>query len=125
MEMRPSVRILAMLVWLGVLVVVGLIVLTLAGSRVGEHKSSTYGNAYTRFLDSWGGEIGVIPPRFKLVRTIAVKQFNPAAKRYETVQRAERTEIIPDAIQFNSSLDYGEQYINWLTFNAFKVTGAD
>ncbi|MDO8587596.1 MAG: hypothetical protein Q7T82_11210 [Armatimonadota bacterium] len=123
--MKPSVRILGMLVWLGALVVVGLIVLSLAGSRIGEHKSSTYGEAYTRFLDSWGGEIGIVPPRFKLVRTVPVRQFNAAAKRYEIAQKSERTEIIPDAVTLHASLDYGEQYINWLTFNAFQATGSD
>lgn len=120
--MKPSLRIFAMIVWLGALFLVGLIVLTLAGSRIGEHKSSTFGETYNRFLLSWGGEIGVAPPRFELVRTVPVKKFNPATKRYELIRQIERTEIVPESIALESRLDYGEQYINWLTFNAFQAT---
>ena len=47
--MNASTRILGMLVWLGSLAVAGTVVLMLTAARVGEHKSSTYGNAYTKF----------------------------------------------------------------------------
>ena len=44
--MNTSTRVFAMLVWLGGLAVAGSIVLALTASRVGEHRSSTYGAAY-------------------------------------------------------------------------------
>ena len=58
--MNASTRIFGMLMWLGGLIVAGSILLALTAARIGEHKSSTYGNAYTQFQNSWGGEIGII-----------------------------------------------------------------
>ena len=123
--MKQGVRIFAMLAWLGALIVLGLIVLLMAGSRIGAHKSSTYGYAYERFVDSWGGEIGIVPPHFVLVRSFPVKQFNADAKRYEIVMKSQRTMLIPESIELNSMLRYGRQYINWLTFNAFTAECCD
>jgi len=54
--MNTAGKIIAMLVWLGGLALAGSALLALTASRVGEHKSSTYGNAYTQFQNSWGGE---------------------------------------------------------------------
>ena len=62
--MNTAGKIFAMMVWLGALAVAGSVVLSLTAARVGEHKSSTYGNAYTQFQNSWGGEIAILPPVF-------------------------------------------------------------
>ena len=53
--MKDAGRIFWMLVWLGGLAIADSIVLVLTASRVGEHKSSTYGYAYFLFQEGWGG----------------------------------------------------------------------
>ena len=58
--MKAAGRIFWTLVWLGGLAVAGTAALILTASRVGEHKSSTYGYAYYLFQEGWGGEIGII-----------------------------------------------------------------
>ncbi|RKZ79383.1 MAG: hypothetical protein DRR19_25035 [Candidatus Parabeggiatoa sp. nov. 1] len=90
------------------LAIIGSGILMLAATRVGEHQSSTYGNAYSRFQKSWGGEIGIIPPRFWLERTSPTD-----------------ISLIPKSIQINSTVSYGEQTKGWLSFNAFEVNSED
>ncbi len=115
-------RVLGILVWLGTLAIAGSIILTLTAARVGEHKSSTYGNAYFQFQNSWGGEIGVIPPEFSLLRTYTETEFNKDSKQYEEVEKSERISLIPKTITIDSVLDYGEQEIDLLIFNAFEAS---
>ncbi len=81
--MKAAGRIFWMLVWLGGLAIAGTIVFVLTASRVGEHKSSTYGYAYFLFQEGWGGEIGIIPPEFALERTYTVRTYNKDAEQYE------------------------------------------
>ena len=114
-------RVFGMLVWLGALALAGLIILTLTAARVGEHKSSTYGNAYVQFQNSWGGEIGVVPPEFSLLRTYTESVYNKDAKQYEDVVKTERFPLIPKTIKLDSVLDYGEQELDLLIFNAFEA----
>jgi hypothetical protein len=108
-------KIVQTLFWLVLLSVAGTVILMLAAARVGEHQSSTYGNAYHRFEKSWGGEIGIIPPKFLLERSHAAKVFS----------KTEQILLIPKSIKMKSTLDYGEQTRGWLTFNAFKVKSED
>ena len=119
--MNTSTRIFLMLVWLGGLAVAGTVILGLTASRVGEHKSSTYGNAYVQFQNSWGGEIGIVPPQFNLVRTYTVSEYNSTAKQYEDVQKIERYPLVPRSISIDSDLNYGEQERDLLIFNAFEA----
>lgn len=119
--MNASTRVFLMLMWLGALALAGSIVLSLTAARVGEHKSSTYGNAYFQFQNSWGGEIGIVPPRFNLVRTYTVSEYNSTAKQYEDVQKTESYALVPRSISINSDLNYGEQEIDLLIFNAFEA----
>ncbi len=123
--MKTAARIGGMLVWLGALALVGSAVLILAASRVGEHKSSTYGNAYFRFQNSWGGEIGIVPPEFKLKRTYTVTEYNSDAERDEIVTKTEKIPLVPKAIKIESTVEYGEQDIGLLTFNAFEVKNTE
>ena len=119
--MNPTTRIFAMLVWLGGLALVGSLVLALTASRVGEHKSSTYGNAYNQFQNSWGGEISILPPEFLLLRTYTVSEYNSSSKKYEEVQKTERLALIPKALTIDSVVSYGEQERDLLVFNAFEA----
>ena len=114
-------RVIGMLVWLGVLAIAGSIILTITAARVGEHKSSTYGNAYVQFQNSWGGEIGIVPPEFSLLRTYTETQYNKDSKQYEEVKKSERYPLIPKTIKIDSLLDYGEQEQDLLIFNAFEA----
>ena len=114
-------RVIGMLVWLGVLAIAGSIILTITAARVGEHKSSTYGNAYIQFQNSWGGEIGIVPPEFSLLRTYTETQYNKDSKQYEEVKKSERDPLIPKTIKIDSLLDYGEQEQDLLIFNAFEA----
>jgi len=50
--MNATTRVFLMLVWVGALAHAGSVILSLTAARVGEHKSSTYGNAYTQFQSS-------------------------------------------------------------------------
>jgi hypothetical protein len=84
--MSTSGRVFGILVWLGGISVTGSIVLMIAASRIGEHKSSTYGNAYRQFQDSWGGEIEILPPEFFLKFTVLeyLTKLNQRQKVYES-----------------------------------------
>jgi inner membrane protein involved in colicin E2 resistance len=123
--MNTSARIFAMLVWVGGLAIAGAVVLALTASRVGEHKSSTYGNAYVQFQDSWGGEIGIVPPEFSLLRTYMETQYNDTSKQYEDVEKTERIPLVPKSIKIDSTVDYGEQERDLLIFNAFEAQNTE
>ncbi|HMS00368.1 MAG TPA: hypothetical protein PKK96_12730 [Anaerolineales bacterium] len=119
--MNATTRIFGMLVWLGGLILTGAVLLSLTAARVGEHKSSTYGNAYEQFKNSWGGEIGIIPPLFTLRHSYTESTFNKDAKQYEDVVRTETYPLVPKTINIDSSVDYGEQELDLLVFNAFET----
>lgn len=123
--MNTAGKIFAMLLWLGGLAAAGSVVLALTASRVGEHKSSTYGYAYTQFQSSWGGEISVLPPKFGLMRTFTVSEFNKNSKKYEDVQKTEWIPLIPKSIALDSTVNYGEQERDLLIFNAFEAENAE
>ena len=119
--MNTSARIFGMLVWLGGLAVAGSVILALTAARVGEHKSSTYGYAYFQFQESWGGEIGIVPPEFTLLRTYIESEFNKDAEQYEDVEKTVRYSLVPRSISIDSNIDYGEQERDLLVFNAFEA----
>lgn len=119
--MKVANRIFWTLVWLGGLAVAGTVILMLTASRVGEHKSSTYGYAYFLFQEGWGGEIGIIPPEFALLRTYTVTTYNKDAKQYEETEKTERYTLVPRSISIDTNLDYGEKIRSLLIFNAFEV----
>jgi inner membrane protein involved in colicin E2 resistance len=121
MAMKVANRIFWTLVWLGGLAVAGTVILMLTASRVGEHKSSTYGYAYFLFQEGWGGEIGIIPPEFALLRTYTVTTYNKDAKQYEETEKTERYTLVPRSISIDTNLDYGEKIRSLLIFNAFEV----
>jgi hypothetical protein len=123
--MNATTRIFAMLVWLGALAVAGSAVLTLTSARVGEHKSSTYGNAYTQFQNSWGGEIAIRPPQFGIWRTYTVSEYNKDSKKYEDVEKKEWIPLIPKSIKIDSVVNYGEQERDLLIFNAFEAQNTE
>jgi inner membrane protein involved in colicin E2 resistance len=123
--MNIAGRIFAMLIWLGGLAVAGSVVLALTASRVGEHKSSTYGNAYTQFQNSWGGEISIMPPEFGLLRTYTVSEYNKDSKTYEDIEKTERIPLIPKSIKIDSVVNYGEQERDLLIFNAFEAQNTE
>ena len=118
--MNTPARIFAMLVWLGGLAVAGSIILTITASRVGEHKSSTYGNAYVQFQNSWGGEIGIIPPEFSLQRTYMETQFNSVSEQYEDIVKTEQIALVPKSVKIDSNVNYGEQERDFLVLMRFK-----
>ncbi|MDL1910803.1 hypothetical protein FBQ81_08940 [Chloroflexi bacterium CFX6] len=119
--MNAPARIFAMLVWLGGLFAAGVVILALTASRVGEHRSSTYGYAYYLFQQGWGGEIGIVPPAFTLERTYTETQFNKDSKQYEEVEKTERFDLVPKSIGIDTDLDYEEKIRSLLVFNAFEV----
>ena len=124
-RMSTSARIIGILVWLGGLAVAGSVVLALTASRVGEHKSSTYGNAYAQFQSSWGGEISITPPRFGIWRTYTVSEYNKDSKKYEDVEKNEWLPLVPKSIVIDSNLNYGEQERDLLIFNAFEAKNTE
>jgi hypothetical protein len=123
--MNTAGKIFAMLVWLGALAVAGSVVLALTAARVGEHKSSTYGNAYTQFQNSWGGEISILPPSFGIQRTYIVSEYNKDSKKYEDVEKTEGIALTPKSIKIDSVLTYGEQERDLLIFNAFEAQNTE
>ena len=123
--MNTPSRIVLMLVWLGGLALAGSAVLTLTAARVGEHKSSTYGNAYTQFQKSWGGEIAIKPPHFGIWRTYTVSEYNKDSKKYEDVEKREWIPLISKSIKIDSVLNYGEQERDLLIFNAFEAQNTE
>jgi len=119
--MRAVGRIFWTVVWLGALAIAGFVILSLAAARVGEQRSSTYGQAYAEFQNSWGGEIGIVPPAFAVERTYTARRYNEAAKQYELEERTEQIPVIPHAIAIDNKLDYGERQLSLLTFNSFEA----
>ncbi len=119
--MKAASRIFWMLVWLGGLVAAGTVILILTASRVGEHKSSTYGYAYFLFQEGWGGEIGIVPPEFALERTYIETKYNKDAELYEEIEKTERFNLVPQSISIDTTLDYEEKIRSLLIFNAFEV----
>ena len=119
--MHASTRIFLILLWLGALVIAGSILLELTAARVGEHRSSTYGNAYFQFQEGWGGEIGIIPPEFALMRNYTVSVYNSAAEQYEPAEKSERYKLVPQSIHIDSTVDYEEKVRSLLLFNAFEI----
>jgi len=119
--MSTSGRVVAILIWLGGITIAGSIVLMIAASRIGEHKSSTYGNAYRQFQDSWGGEIEILPPEFFLERTFAETIFDSLVKRNKQIIKIEKFALIPKSVKINSKIHYDEQETGFLTFNAFEA----
>ena len=119
--MKATTRIFGILLWLGGLAIAGAIILGLTASRVGEHKSSTYGYAYFLFQEGWGGEIGIVPPQFSLERTYTERKYNSDAKQYEEVVKTERFALVPQSISIDTDLVYGERNWDMLIFNAFEV----
>lgn len=120
--MRPIARVFWTLLWLGLLALAGGIILSVAAGRVGQHKASTYGQAYQRFQDAWGGEIAVVPPTFALERTWQERVYNNEAKAYEMRTRSERLALVPEEIEIATDLIYGVQRDGLLSFNAFEAT---
>ena len=123
--MNAPSRIFAMLVWLGGLAAAGFVILVLTAARVGEHKSSTYGYAYSQFQSSWGGEISITPPRFGIWRTYTESVYNKDSKKYEDVEKSEWIPLISKSIAFDSNLNYGEQERDLLIFNAFEAQNTE
>lgn len=123
--MNASGRIFGMLVWLGGLAVAGAIVLGVTAARVGEQRSSTYGNAYFQFQKSWGGEIGVVPPQFSIIRTYTESVYNNVTKLYEDVEKSETLPIYPRTVKLDSTINYGEQERDLLIFNAFEAVNTE
>lgn len=121
MNNNAAARIFGMLVWLGGLAVAGFVMLTLTAARVGEHKSSTYGYAYTLFQQGWGGEIGIVPPTFSLQREYTESQFNKDAGQYEEIKKTETFALVPQSIDIKTNLEYAEKIRSLLVFNAFEV----
>lgn len=119
--MNAPTRIFGMLVWLGGLFAAGVVILMLTASRVGEHRSSTYGYAYFLFQEGWGGEIGIVPPVFSLERTYTETQYNKDSEQYEEVRKTERFNLVPKSINIDTTLDYAEKIRSLLVFNAFEV----
>lgn len=119
--MKAAGRIFWTVVWLGGLAIAGFVILSLAAARVGEQRSSTYGQAYAEFQNSWGGEIGIVPPAFALERTYTARRYNEAAKQYELEERTEQLPVIPHSIVIDSNVNYGERQLSLLTFNSFEA----
>ncbi|NUM78551.1 hypothetical protein HUU40_29675 [candidate division KSB1 bacterium] len=119
--MNTSGRIFGLLVWMGGIAVTGAIALMIAASRIGEHKSSTYGYAYHQFQKSWGGEIEILPPEFFLERNFAATVFDSVTKKDKLITRTERVALIPEAIKIDSRVHYDEKNIGFLKFNAFNT----
>ena len=123
--MNTSTRVFVMLIWLGGLAIAGSVVLALTASRVGEHRSSTYGYAYVQFQDLWGGEIGIIPPEFALERKYTELIYNKDSEQYDQVEKTERFTLIPKSINIDLKILYGEQERDLLVFNAFEVENTE
>lgn len=123
--MKRGARLVLTLVWLALLALVGAISLWIAAERVGEHRSSTYGRAYSRFEQSWGGEIGVVPLQFLLERKYTTKVYDRELQKYRDEEKTEQLPLIPRSIEIDARLNYGEQKRGWLTFNAFDARSED
>ena len=116
-----ALRLAGLAVWLGTLLAIGSVVLLVAGSRIGEHRASTYGQAYDDFRASWGGQIDVTPPRFWLERRYVEREPNEALGDWVEVSRVESLDLVPRSVALEVDLAYGERQRGWLRFRTFEA----
>lgn len=108
---------------LTLLILGGIFVLLITASRVGEHKESTFGEAYHNFEKSWGGEIQVSPPKFFIRKYKWISEI----ENEKTVRKMapEDIELFPVNINLNTTLVYKEQLKDWISFNAYESISKD
>ncbi|PJZ68362.1 hypothetical protein CH373_05990 [Leptospira perolatii] len=111
--------------WLFLIALTSSLILAMASDRIGEHKSSTFGKAYADFKASWGGEIGIILPKFIRKKKAEEKVWDAKSGNYVPTQTFLDTVLTPDSIQLSANLDYKEQSFSWLNFNAFEASNEE
>jgi len=127
MEERNTdlMRRLGLWVWVLGLVVAGSAVLLVAGSRVGEHQASSFGQAYREFQASWGGAIDISPPQFSLVHRFTVQEPNAILQDWVEVEKTETTSVLPQEVRLHTRLAFREQQRGWLSFRTFEADSRD
>lgn len=112
-------------IWLGALALIGVFTLLLVGGRVGEGRSSSYGQAWQEFTASWGGEIAVQPPSFALEwQAVEVRTDEVLKERVEVMVGRSAPLPITD-MDLDVTLDHSTQSFGSLAFNAFRSKNMD
>ncbi len=100
-------------------------VLLISAYRVGEHKSSTFGKAYRRFTNNWGGEIEISPPRFYYYTfdTVVTSLHNDSITTYEINKNI--INVFPQTIDLKTVLGFESKTENWIKFNSYTLQSED
>ena len=119
-------KIFGILFWLFCLGMGATLLLEMTAGRVGEHRSSTFGQAYGDFQQSWGGEIGIFPPEFKISYKVPAFYYTrDSLKRLSRDSSIVDIPLFPNELNLNAELDFHEQERGWLKFNAFTFKNSD
>ena len=108
------------LMWGALVYLGGLGVLLVAGSRLGEGQSSSYGATWTEFTSSWGGQIVVEPPTFELAWTELVEETDAVLNQRVVVERARKAGLPVVDVNLRADFTHSYQTFGSLTSNGFS-----
>jgi len=99
--------------WIILIVAAGSIALIITSLRVGQQNDTTYGNVYKKFINSWGGEISIIPSDFYFEEEYTEKENNVEIIKFR------KHYLVPDSIAVNSAIDLDKKREGLIFFNSF------
>jgi hypothetical protein len=93
--------------WMVFIIVAGSIGLLITSLRVGQQNETTYGRVYKDFVDSWGGEINIIPADFYFEEQYVEKEYNSESRIYVEQTKTRNHYVLPNSIVdlFNNHLN--------------------
>jgi hypothetical protein len=116
-----SPRIGPFLFWLVFIMTAGSIALLITSLRVGQQNETTYGQVYKDFIDSWGGEINIIPADFYFEEHYLEKEYNPETRIYEEKTKTTNHYVLPNSILISSNIGLDKKREGLIVFNSFLV----
>ncbi|MCK5983933.1 hypothetical protein KMY60_27810, partial [Klebsiella pneumoniae] len=81
--------------------------------------SSTYGKAFEKFAQSWGGEVYVKPLFF----TLGIDKHYDKSKK--GLVYSDTVDLVPSVINLDNKIQFQKQEEEWLTFNAYTISSSD
>jgi inner membrane protein involved in colicin E2 resistance len=99
--------------WIILIVAAGSIILIITSLRVGQQNDTTYGNVYKKFINSWGGEISIIPSDFYFEEAYTEKENNVEIVKFN------KHYLVPDSIAVKSVIDLDKKREGLIFFNSF------
>jgi len=99
--------------WIILIIAAGSFTLMITSLRVGQQNDTTYGNVYKKFINSWGGEISIIPSDFYFEEAYTEKENNVEIIKFN------KHYLVPDSIAVKSVIDLDKKREGLIFFNSF------